>query len=92
MSKRVEKSFSKKMSEERRRKNVESAIRSRERLKNEQNWMSVQMKENDDRMKKLERQIEELTEELTVPQKSRSSKMKATSGHGDRPSWFGEPF
>lgn len=91
MGKRSDTDSSKKGKEDRRRKNVESAIRSRDRLKNEQHWMSIQMQENEDRMRNLEKKVVELTEEL-VGSKSRSSKKARPYVPDDRPKWFGEPF
>lgn len=90
MTNRNEKDLTKKGGEERRRKNIESAVRSRERLKNEQNWMAIQMSENEDRMKRLEKKIDQLSQELSGS-KSRSKK-GSSSSQNDRPKWFGEPF
>lgn len=76
--------------EERRLRNIESAKRSRARLRNETAWMQVQMSENEDRMRYLEKKVKDLTDELRTPQRNRSSKH---SPHPEkRPDWFGEPF
>lgn len=76
--------------DERKKKNIQSAVRSRDRLKNEQEWMSVQMSENEDRMKKLAKEIDNLETELKEPKapKTRTS----SSSQKDRPDWFGKPF
>lgn len=76
--------------DERKRKNVESASRSRDRLKNETNWMAIQMSENEDRMNKLEREIDSLQKELNTTSKKKPSKNSSTQK--DRPAWFGKPF
>lgn len=81
--------------EQRRQNNIKSAQRSRERLKNQQNWMAVQMSENEDRMKHLEKRVVELTEELTAPpRKQRPTHRSSRGGAADaeRPQWFGTPF
>lgn len=82
--------------EQRRLRNIESAKRSRARLSNEQNWIAVQMSENDERMSHLEKKVHELTVELTKPKKSavkrehhHPSKQQRKDGHQ---AWFGEPF
>lgn len=90
MIKESDKESRKAIQEERRRKNIESAVRSRNRLKNEHQWMVIQMRENDDRIKKLERKLTELSDELTQSH-SRPSK-KSNSSQSDRPKWFGVPF
>lgn len=79
----------------RRQRNVESAKRSRDRLKNEPLWMHVQLSENEDRMRKLEKCVHELTSELKSSSRSRTR--RPVKGHdfakqGERPAWFGEPF
>lgn len=79
-----------KIAEDRKKRNVQSAIRSRDRLKNETNWMSIQMSENENRMKNLERQIESLQNELTSSKPRERSKQN--SSQKDRPAWFGQPF
>lgn len=76
--------------EQRRLRNIESAKRSRARLNNEQKWVQIQMKENDDRMRTLETQVSLLTKELAVP--SRKSKKESKGMDEDRPAWFGEAF
>lgn len=81
--------------EERRLRNIESAKKSRERLKNESSWMQIQMNENEDRMKHLEKTVRDLTNELKSPprhlRKSSASRKRVTEIE-DRPSWFGEPY
>lgn len=77
-------------SETRRRKNVESAKRSRERLRNEHKWMKIQMLENEDRVRDLEKRVNELASELRAPpRKGRNGQANVPS---ERPHWFGEPF
>lgn len=75
--------------EQRRLRNIESAKRSRDRMKNEPQWMELQMNENKDRIKLLERTVETLTNELTGMDRRKSVKKR---GADDRPAWFGEPF
>lgn len=88
----------------RRKKNIDSANRSRDRLKNEHKWMSVQMSENEDRMRRLEKTIDSLTSELDTsapqsskkdnagPSSSRKDKTGGSKDKSDRPKWFGEPY
>lgn len=55
--------------------------------------MEIQMKENDDRMSKLETQVSELASELSVS--GTSSRKRSSKNHdqnGDRPAWFGAPY
>lgn len=75
--------------EQRRLRNIESAKRSRDRMKNEPQWMELQMNENKDRIKLLERTVETLTNELTGMDRRKLGKKR---GGDDRPAWFGEPF
>lgn len=83
-------SDSDKKSESRRRRNVESAKRSRERLKNEHKWMEIQLSENEDRVRKLEKRVKDLTSELMAP--PRKGRNGLANVHSERPSWHGEPF
>lgn len=80
--------------DKRRKRNVESARRHKQRLKNEYNWMRIQAEENESRIKQLETEVRDLTVELTSPP-GKSSRKKAqpnSSSTENRPSWFGEPF
>lgn len=74
----------------RRQRNVDSAKRSKDRLKNEHKWMEVQMSENEGRVRELERRARDLASELEKPSKNHRS-VKPT-GKDNRPAWFGEPF
>lgn len=79
----------------RRVRNVKSAKRSKDRLKNEHIWMEIQTLENEDRIKYLESRMEVLVAELeSSPTKSKASKQKhyQMPDGKDRPSWFGAPF
>lgn len=81
--------------EQRRLRNIQSAQRSRDRLKNEPKWMQVQMSENEDRMRYLEKQVIELTEELSKTKDKRNTgrpKGRDSYQESDRPAWFGDPF
>lgn len=79
----------------RRERNVQSAKRSKDRLKNEHRWMEIQTLENEDRIRFLERRMDVLIAELErPPSQSRSPKPAShqCSLSTDRPSWFGAPF
>lgn len=79
----------------RRVRNVKSAKRSKDRLKNEHIWMEIQTLENEDRIKYLENRMEVLVAELeSGPRNSKTSKQKHYQIQDDknRPSWFGTPF
>lgn len=80
--------------DKRRRRNVESARRHKQRMKNEYNWMKVQTDENAQRIKQLERTVQDLTMELARPSEyTKHTKPRPGGSHNDaRPSWFGEPF
>lgn len=79
--------------EERRLRNIESAKRSRDRLKNESNWMHIQMNENEDRMSHLEKTVHHLTNELTSPpRRNKKSSSSVKNQNEDKVSWFGEPY
>lgn len=81
--------------EHRRRKKVENSKSHKLRMKNEVNWMMIQHEENNDRIHKLEKNVQSLSEELK-PCKSRKASQgsKKTDQKTDeaRPSWFGDPF
>ena len=88
-----------KILEQRRLRNIESAKRSRERLKNEPEWIEIQMRENEERIIQLEKKIGGLEQELqTSPKKPASSSVRHSIHFGNipktekRPEWFGEPF
>ena len=51
----------------RRRRNVQSAKRSREKKNQEHRWVQLQVLENEDRIRHLEREVHSLTAELTSP-------------------------
>lgn len=92
-----EKKLHKERREQRRIRNIESAKRSRDRLKNETTWMEMQVQETNDRMRALERRVKDLTDELSTP--SRTSRInspdklrRTMTFTPDRPKWFGEPF
>lgn len=80
--------------EHRRQSNIASANRSRERLKNEHNWMHIQMSENEDRMHNLEKRVAELTAELAAPPRRKSTQPAPRDdlANADRPAWFGDAF
>lgn len=79
--------------EDRRLRNIESAKRSRDRLQNEPSWMKVQVSENNQRIRQLEKTMDDL--ERTVPG-SRVSSKKNTAGRPGttekRPKWYGDAF
>lgn len=93
-----------KILEQRRLRNIESAKRSRERLRREPQWMEVQMKENEERIRMLENTIGGLTKELQKKPKKKNEAVRHSIHfgkqaqhhphfHGEkRPEWFGEPF
>lgn len=79
----------------RRRRNVQSAKRSREKKNQEHRWVQMQVLENEDRIRHLEREVDSLTAELTSPPKkpNRSQHSKhPKQSQPDRPAWFGDPF
>lgn len=86
--------------EQQRLRNIQSAKRSRDRLKHEDKWMEVQASENADRIRKLEQKVTSLSQELlssSSRKPSRSSTSSFSSNHDlsrteERPSWFGQPF
>lgn len=61
----------------RRRQKNESARRCRERRQEDNVRMANTLKANEERIKQLERQVDDLSSELTS---------------GPRPAWFGDPF
>lgn len=81
-----------KRDEDRRRRNVESAKRSRDRKNQEQRWMEIQVLENEDRIRDLEQQIENLTAELHGTPKEPLSPSPPELPGENRPEWFGEAF
>lgn len=82
----------------RKARNIESAKRSRSRLKNRAHWDLIQIEENKDKITQLERRVHELSEELMEsPRKSKQKRKDALQNAFDnkyeqRPNWFGEPF
>lgn len=82
--------------EQRRLRNIESAKRSRARLSGEAAWMAVQMSENEDKIKHLERVVETLSTELEGNGKKRSSEKSRPSArssyHSKSTGKSGEPF
>lgn len=86
--------------EQQRLRNIQSAKRSRDRLKHEDKWMEVQASENADRIRKLEQKVTSLSQELlstasrkpTRPTASSYSTNNNLSRTEERPSWFGQPF
>lgn len=79
----------------RRIRNVQSAKRTKDRLKNEHRWMEIQTLENEDRIRLLERRIDILTAELERPSPSSSSvrpPLCSPPPNTERPAWFGAPF
>lgn len=87
-----------KILEQRRLRNIESAKRSRERLKNEPEWIEIQMRENEERIVQLEKTIGGLEQELQTTPKKPASGVRHSIHFGNlnkndkRPEWFGEPF
>ena len=82
----------------RKARNIESAKRSRDRLKHSDRWVMLQIEENKDMIAKLEKQVDSLTTEL-LESPRKSSKKKADRHRFEfedksqgRPEWFGEPF
>lgn len=82
--------------EQQRRRNIESAKRSRERLRNAEKWMEIQIAENEDRISRLENKMRTLSQELATPDGRKKKRSQGSaSGPSDssqRPSWFGQPF
>lgn len=84
--------------EDRRLRNIESAKRSRERLRREPEWLEIQMRENEDRIKVLEKTIGGLEEELNPKPRRKTERTRHPKHSGKqssvdkRPEWFGEPF
>lgn len=80
--------------EARRVRNIESAKRSRQRQKAEDNWMRESLCENEERIRRLERQVETLSAELGNVPKVRGASGRHTSDdtQSDRPAWFGDAF
>lgn len=79
----------------RRVRNVKSAKRSKDRMKNEHIWMEVQTLENEDRIKFLESRMDALVAELeSGPRKAKTSKQTffESANLNERPAWFGAPF
>lgn len=72
----------------RKARNIASAKRSRERLKHTDHWVMLQIEENKDKIKDLEKQIDDLADELETPSNSKKSFQR----NEYRPKWFGEPF
>lgn len=72
----------------RKARNIASAKRSRDRLKHSDHWVMLQIEENKDLIKALEKQIDDLAEELETPSNSK----KKYQRNEERPKWFGEPF
>lgn len=85
------KSLTSKVADDRKKRNIESAYRSRDRLKNEHNWMAIQLSENESRIKHLENQVARLTDELISPKPCVHTK-PGIFMESDRPKWFGTPF
>lgn len=81
-----------KKKEERRRRKIESAKRSRERLRNEPHWVELQLADNRDRIDKLSQTVEQLSEDLHRPAGSTKSQQDSSSTPSKRPSWYGDPF
>lgn len=76
--------------EEQRLRNIDSAKRSRERLKFEDKWMQVQTMETSDRIGRLEREVKELSSQ--VGDSSRRRRQSKHQCNEERPAWFGQPF
>lgn len=76
--------------EEQRRRNIDSAKRSRERLKFEDKWMQVQTLETSDRIGRLEKEVGDLSAQ--IGKSSRSQRSQGSESRDDRPSWFGDAF
>lgn len=76
--------------EEQRRRNIDSAKRSRERLKFEDKWMQVQALETSDRIGRLEKEVGDLSAQ--IGKGSRSEHPQGNESRDDRPSWFGDAF
>lgn len=66
---------------QRRRRNVQSAKRSRERKREEQRWIEIQVNENEDRLRHLESQVSALTAELNRPPRFKKSHPSASHNH-----------
>lgn len=81
----------KKANEAQRRRNVESARKSRDRLKHEEKWMMVQVLYNSDRIDRFEEDVAKLSAEVRRIQADESKEMSLDSKE-TRPSWFGQPF
>lgn len=80
--------------EQRRLRNIESAKRSRERLRSEPSWMKVQVYENSERIRKLENALDSLEKEVPRSSQKQLSK-RAQKGAADsekRPNWYGDAF
>lgn len=75
----------------RKARNIASAKRSRDRLKHSDHWVMLQIEENKDLIKALEKQIDDLADELEAPSHTTNTKKKYQR-NDDRPKWFGEPF
>lgn len=93
--KTTEKRSKKEMLLSRMESNKKSAKVSRERLKNYDNWILIQIEENKDKIHQLENTIDSLLDELEdKPKHLRAGKPSKSEqlGHHDRQTWFGKPF
>lgn len=72
--------------EQRRLRNIESAKRSRVRRQEQERQVELQVLENDRRIRHLERQVQDLTNELQTP-----SPFSGANQHGQH-TLFGAPF
>lgn len=83
---------------DRRRRNVESADRSRQRRAQQDRWNQLQVFETEERINELESEIKALSAELEAPPRRPLLSNRKTASdakqkyHSDRPGWFGEPF
>lgn len=76
--------------EEQRIRNIDSAKRSRERLRLEDKWMQVQALETADRIGRLEKQVSDLYSDIASGSgKNRKSSIESRE---EKPSWFGDAF
>lgn len=76
--------------EQQRIRNIDSAKRSRERLRFEEKWMQVQAMETADRIGRLEKQVSAIWSEVD-PDRARNGSSSRSKGE-EKPSWFGAEF
>lgn len=78
--------------EMRRRRNIESAKRSRERKQQQERVVEMQVYENERRIRYLEQQVRDLSNELETPSPYIGHSGQRRSSRDSRPAWFGAPF